>query len=87
MANHSATKKSIRQTAYRTQVNRNRLSRVRTFMRRVEEAILSGDKAKAQAEFKTMQSELQRAEDKNLFHRNTVARKISRVNARIKLMA
>ncbi len=87
MANHVSTKKSIRQIATRTEINRNRMSRVRTFIRRVEEAIESSDKVKAQSEFKLMESELHRSEDKNLFHANTVARKLSRINKRIKAIA
>ncbi|WP_294645118.1 30S ribosomal protein S20 [uncultured Aureimonas sp.] len=84
MANTPSAKKAARKIARRTAVNRDRRSRVRTFLRKVEEAILSGDKAAAQAAFKLAEPELARAASKGVMHRNTVSRKISRLSSRVK---
>jgi small subunit ribosomal protein S20 len=84
MANTDSAKKRIRQIARRTDVNRARMGRVRTYMRSVEEAIASGDKVGAEAAFKVMQPELMRGARRGLVHRNLVARKLSRLSKRIK---
>lgn len=84
MANTPSAKKAARKIARRTAVNRDRRSRVRTFLRKVEEAILSGDKDAAQAAFKQAEPELARAASKGVMHRNTVSRKISRLSSRVK---
>ncbi len=84
MANTPSAKKAARKIARRTAINRDRRSRVRTFLRKVEEAILSGDKAAAQAAFKLAEPELARAASKGVMHRNTVSRKISRLSNRVK---
>lgn len=84
MANIASAKKRIRQTARRTDVNRARRSRIRSFMRRVEEAIESGDKMAASAAFREAQPEIQRGVTKGVLHRNTASRKISRLASRIK---
>ena len=84
MANTSSAKKMVRKIARRTDVNKARRSRVRTFLRKVEEAISSGDKSAADAAFRTAQPELHRAVTKGVMHKNTVARKLSRLSARIK---
>ena len=84
MANTASARKRIRQTAKRTERNRARKSRVRTFLRKVEEAISGGDKAAAQEAFRNAQPELQRAATKGVLHANTVARKLSRLSARAK---
>jgi small subunit ribosomal protein S20 len=84
MANTDSAKKRIRQIARRTEVNSARISRVRTFLRSVEEAISSGDKVRAEAAFKAVQPELMRGARQGLVHRNLVARKISRLSRRIK---
>ncbi|MCO6418849.1 30S ribosomal protein S20 [Siccirubricoccus sp. KC 17139] len=84
MANTASARKRIRQTEKRTLRNRARRSRVRTFLRKVEQAIAEGDKGQAQDALKAAQPELQRAATKGVFHRNTVARKLSRLSARIK---
>jgi small subunit ribosomal protein S20 len=84
MANHSATKKSIRQTIKRTQDNRSRMSRVRTFFRKVEEAIASKNKDAATQAFRELQPEMARAAQRNLFHKNHAARRLSRLFAKIK---
>lgn len=84
MANTASARKRIRQTEKRTARNKARRSRVRTFLRKVEQAIAGGDKAAAQAAFRAAQPELHRAATKGVLHRNTVARKLSRLSARIK---
>ena len=87
MANTASARKRIRQTEKRTIRNRARRSRVRTFLRKVEQAIAEGDKGVAQDAFKAAQPELQRAATKGVLHRNTIARKLSRLSARIKDLA
>ena len=84
MANTASARKRIRQTEKRTIRNRARRSRVRTFLRKVETAIATGDKAQAQEALKSAQAELQRAATKGVLHSNTVARKLSRLSAPIK---
>ena len=84
MANTSSAKKATRKIARRTAVNKNRRSRVRTYIRKVEEAIASGDKAAAEAALKAAQPELQRAATKGVMHRNTASRKVSRLANRVK---
>ena len=86
MAQHASAKKRIRQTVRRTDINRVRLSRVRTAIRKVEEAIASGDKEKASATFREAQPNMMRGVNRGVIHRNTVARKLSRLSARIKSM-
>lgn len=86
MATHVSAEKRIRQTERRTAVNRARLSRIRTFVKKVEAAIASGDKTAARAAFVAAQPELQRGAQKGVMHRNTVARKLSRLSARIKAL-
>ena len=83
MPHHKSAEKRLRQTEKRTLVNRMRMSRVRTFVKKVETAIDTGDKATAQAAFQEAQPELHRATTKGVMHRNTVARKLSRLAARI----
>jgi small subunit ribosomal protein S20 len=84
MANTASARKRIRQTEKRSLRNRARRSRVRTFLRKVETAIAGGDKAKAQEALREAQPEMQRAATKGVLHDNTVARKLSRLSARIK---
>jgi small subunit ribosomal protein S20 len=86
MANTASARKRIRQTEKRTERNRARKSRMRTFLRKVEQAIASGDKNAAQQAFQVAQPELQRAATKGVVHDNTVARKLSRLSARIKAL-
>ncbi|HYM72850.1 MAG TPA: 30S ribosomal protein S20 [Stellaceae bacterium] len=83
MPHHKSAEKRLRQTEKRTAVNRARMSRVRTFVKNVETAIESGDKAAAQSALQNAQPELHRATTKGVMHRNTVARKLSRLAARI----
>ena len=84
MANTDSARKRIRQTEKRTARNKARKSRVRTFVRSLEEAIAKGDKAVAQEAFRAAQPEMQRAVTKGTLHANTVSRKISRLSARVK---
>lgn len=87
MANTRSAKKMVRKIARRTEVNTARRSRVRTYVRRVEEAIASGDKAAAEAALRDAQPEIMRAVTKGVMHKNTSARKISRLSARVKALA
>ncbi|WP_029012183.1 30S ribosomal protein S20 [Niveispirillum irakense] len=86
MANHKSAEKRIRQTARRTEVNRARVSRIRTFLKKVETAIASGDKGAAAEAFKAAQPELMRGATKGVLHKNTVSRKLSRLSGRIKAL-
>jgi small subunit ribosomal protein S20 len=83
MANHKSAEKRIRQIAKRTAINRARTSRVRTFVKKVETAIATGDKGAAQVAFQLAQPELHRAVTKGVLHKNTVSRKLSRLATRI----
>jgi small subunit ribosomal protein S20 len=83
MATHKSAEKRIRQIAKRTVVNRARLSRVRTFVKKVETAIATGDREAARSAFQLAQPELHRAITKGLLHKNTVSRKLSRLATRI----
>jgi len=83
MPHHKSAEKRLRQTEKRTAINRARISRVRTFVKKVETAIASGDKGAAQTAFRDAQPELHRATTKGVLHKNTVARKLSRLAARI----
>lgn len=83
MPHHKSAEKRLRQTEKRTAINRARLSRVRTFVKKVESAIETGDKAAAQSAFQLAQPELHRATTKGVLHKNTVARKLSRLATRI----
>lgn len=87
MANTAQAKKRIRSNARRTTINRDRLSRVRTFMRKVEEAIKSGDAAAAEAALKVAQPEIMRGATKGVVHKNTASRKVSRLAKRIKALS
>ncbi|MCC7273939.1 MAG: 30S ribosomal protein S20 [Alphaproteobacteria bacterium] len=83
MAQHKSAEKRARQTERRTATNGARMSRIRTFVKKVEAAIASGDKTAAAAAFKEAQPEMHRGIGKGVLHRNTVARKLSRLSARI----
>lgn len=84
MANIASARKRIRQTLKRTERNKARKSRVRTFVKKVEEALLIGNKEGAAEALRNAQPELQRACTKGIMHKNTVARKISRLASKIK---
>ena len=80
MANTAQSKKRARQNERRAAVNKSRRSRIRTFLRKVEEAISSGDKNAASAALTAAQPELMRGVSKGIFHKNTAARKMSRLS-------
>lgn len=87
MANSPASKKRARQVERRTAVNKARKTRIRTHLRKVEEAIVGGDQGVAQDALKTAQPELMRGVTKGLIHKNTAARKMSRLSSRVKAMS
>lgn len=87
MANTSSAKKATRKIARRTDVNKARRSRVRTFVRQVEEAIASGDATLAKEAFLAAQPELARAATKGVLHANTASRKVSRLAKRVKALS
>ena len=87
MANTPGSKKAIRKIEKRTEVNRARRSRVRTYLRRFEEAVRGGDAEAARGAFVEAQSEVMRAVSKGVVHKNTGARKVSRLASRLKGMA
>lgn len=84
MANTPSARKAARKIDRRTAVNKSRRSRVRTFVRKVEEAIASGDRDAAETAFRDAQPQLMRAANKGTLHKNTAARKISRLARRVK---
>ena len=87
MAHHRSAKKRIRQTAKRTAVNRSRMSRIKTFVRKVEDALAKGDVTLAQAAFRDAEPEIRRGITKGVLHLNTASRKISRLSRRVKALA
>lgn len=86
MANSPQAAKRARQNERRAQINKARRSRIRTFLRKVEEAIASGDYEAAQAALRAAQPELMRGVTRGVFHKNTAARKMSRLAARVKAL-
>jgi len=84
MANSPQAKKRARQNERRFAINKARRSRIRTFLRKVEEAIATGDKDAASTALQQAQPELMRGVTKGILHKNTVARKISRLSSRVK---
>jgi small subunit ribosomal protein S20 len=87
MPNTTSAKKRLRQTIKRTEINRARMSRVRTFVRKVEEAIAAGDKKAAGEALREAQPEIMRGATKGVLHKNTASRKISRLAQRVNGMA
>ena len=87
MANTPQAKKRIRRNARRTEVNGNRIGRIRTFVKRVEAALDTGDKAAATVALQGVQPELARGVAKGVLHRNTASRKFSRLNKRVAALA
>ncbi|MBM6594084.1 30S ribosomal protein S20 [Microvirga pudoricolor] len=87
MANTVSAKKMTRKIVKRTAINRSRRSRVRTFIRKVEEAIASGNQNDAVAALRAAEPELMRAAQKGIVHKNTASRKVSRLSARIKTLS
>lgn len=86
MANTPQSKKRARQNLRRLAVNKSRRSRIRTFLRKVEEALASGDKSAAQGALRVAQPELMRGVTHGIVHKNTAARKMSRLSARVKAL-
>lgn len=86
MANNASARKRIRQTERRTERNHARKSRMRTFVKKVEAAIEKGDRTEAATALRLAQPEMQRAATKGVVHLNAVARKLSRLSARIKAL-
>jgi small subunit ribosomal protein S20 len=87
MANHKSAEKRIRQTAARTEVNRQRMSRIRTSIKKVEAAIVKGDKKAAQAALKEAQPQLMKGVSKGIVKLGAASRKMSRLSAHIKKLA
>jgi len=87
MAHHKSAKKRIRRDARKSESNKSRVSRVRTYVKKVEIAIAQGDQDAARAALVACQPELHRGAQRGVMHKNTAARKLSRLNARIKSMA
>ncbi len=84
MANTKSAKKMVRKIARRTEVNKSRKSRIRTYVRKVEEALASGDKKAATTALKAAEPEIMRGVTKGVLHKNTASRKVSRLAARVK---
>lgn len=84
MANHASSKKRIRRNARRAEINRTRRSRIRTFIKRVENAITANDAKEADSAFKAAQPEVDRGVAKGILKKTTAARKLSRLSARIR---
>jgi small subunit ribosomal protein S20 len=87
MANTTSAKKAVRKIARRTAVNRARRSKMRTFVRKVEEAIANGDASAANAALANAEPIVMRAAQKGVVHKNTAARSISRLTRRVKALA
>ena len=86
MANSLQAKKRIRRNERRAAINKSRVSRIRTFVRKAEEAIAAGDAAKAKDAVRVAEGELMRGVSKGVMHKNTAARKVSRLTARVKAL-
>jgi small subunit ribosomal protein S20 len=86
MPNTSSAKKRVRQNARRNAINKNRLTRVRTAMRKAEEAIAAGDKKAAEVAVKAAEPEIMRGAGKGVVHKRSGARKVSRLNKALKKM-
>jgi len=87
MANTPQSKKRVRQNERNNGINKARRSRIRTFVRKVEEAIASGDQTVAAAALRSAQPEIARGVTKGILHKNTASRKLSRLSARVKALA
>lgn len=86
MANHASAEKRIRRNERRNDINIARRSRIRTFVKKVEAEISAGNAEAAQQAFKAAQPEMQKGVSKGILHKNTVARKLARLSARIKAL-
>ena len=86
MANTKSAKKATRKIARRATINKSRRTRVRTYVRKVEEAIAAGDRNRALAVMKEAEPQLMRAAQKGVLHKNTASRKVSRLAQRVKAL-
>ena len=86
MANTKSAKKMVRKIVARTEINKARRSRMRTFIRRVETALKAGNAEEAQTAFRQAEPEIMRAAQKGVIHKNTASRKISRLAARVRAL-
>lgn len=86
MANHKSSVKRIRRDARRAEINGARVSRIRTFIKKIELAVTAGDAKEAEAALKNAQPEISRGVSKGVMHKKTASRKISRLSARIKAL-
>jgi small subunit ribosomal protein S20 len=84
VAHHRSAKKRIRQTEKRTQVNRSRMSRIKTFVRKVEDAVAKGDYDAARSAFAAAEPEIRRGVSRGVLHLSTASRKISRLSRRVR---
>ncbi|MGP1253939.1 MAG: 30S ribosomal protein S20 [Kiloniellales bacterium] len=87
MANHKSAEKRIRRNERRREINKARVSRIRTFLKRVELAIASGDQPNAREALKAAQPEIQRGVTRGVMHKNTASRTLSRLSKRVKALA
>ena len=87
MPSHVSAEKRVRQTAKRTAVNKNRKTQMRSVVRKVEEALASGDKKAAEAAFKAAEPAIMKGVSKGVIHRNTASRKVSRLAKRVKALS
>ncbi len=87
MANTPSAKKAVRKIERRTEVNKSRRSRMRTFIRKVEEAIVAGNSDEAKTALQAAQPEIMRAAQKGIVHKNNASRKISRLSVRVKALS
>lgn len=86
MANHSSTEKAIRKTVSKTAINKNRVSRIRTFIKKVEKAVIAKDKDGAMQALVTAQSEIMKGVSHKVIKKNTASRKVSRLAKKVKLI-
>lgn len=86
MANTKSAQKMVRKIQKRTAVNGARRSRMRTFLRKVEDAIKAGDASAAREALQNAQPEIMRAAQKGIIHKNTASRKVSRLSSRVKAL-
>ncbi len=87
MANHTSSKKCVRKQIKRTEVNKSRVSRIRTFVRKVEEALASGIAETATTAVREAEQEIMRGVRKGVIHQNTASRKVSRLTKRVKALS
>lgn len=87
MANTTSAQKMVRKIERRTAVNKSRRSRVRTFIKKLDTAVEAGDQQAAQTAFQTAEAEIMRAVSKGVIHKNTAARKVSRLSKRVRMMS